>query len=323
MGPASARLRNASGNRLPVLVADAGEQHSLVHIGSDLGGEVTPVSPAPPRRTRVKFTGPALAAVGPRTVELVTTLVFFPGLHGDAQTWAPVIGALPDKLSATALDLPAVADLDALVDEVDEQIADGSVVVGHSLGGVVAMHLAERHPELLAGLVLVTAPVGAEDSESASARADRAASLSREEYEEIALDGVEAVYYGDRGHDPQVRAERLRAARVYGPERFAAHSVAIGSRPDRWDFPATAPCPVLIVGASDDQVVRTDEQRQWAEANGAGSSGAGAGAGPGTSGDEAGGVTYVEIPETGHMPPVEAPDKLAGAIGDWLRGLTG
>lgn len=230
-------------------------------------------------------------------------IVCLPGLHGDAQTWAPVIRALPDEVSATALDLPATADLDALADEVAEKIVPGSVVVGHSLGGVVAMHLGERHPELLAGLVLVTAPVGAEDPESAKARAERASGLSQEEYEEIALDGMEAVYYGDRGHDPQVRAERLRAARVYGPERFAAHSVAIGARPDRWDFPAQAPCPVLIVGASHDQVVPTDEQRQWAEANSAPH------------------VPYVEIAETGHMLPVEAPDQLASAISDWLRSL--
>ncbi|MGX1597904.1 alpha/beta fold hydrolase [Dietzia maris] len=233
----------------------------------------------------------------------MSTLVLLPGLHGDAQTWTPVIRALPDGLSATAVDLPAVADLDALADEVAEQIAPGSVVAGHSLGGVVAMYLAERHPQLLAGLVLVTAPVGAEDPGSAKTRAERAAGLSQEQYEEIALDGMEAVYYGDRGLDPQVRAERLRAARVYGLERFAAHSIAIGARPDRWDFPATAPCPVLIVGASHDQVVPTDEQRRWAEANSAPH------------------VTYVEIPETGHMLPVEAPDQLASAISDWLSSL--
>ncbi|ODQ84399.1 hydrolase [Dietzia alimentaria] len=251
----------------------------------------------------------------------MTDFVLLPGLHGDAQTWAPVMRALPDGVHATPLDLPAVADLDALVDEVAGQIAPGSVVVGHSLGGVVAMHLAERHPSLLAGLVLVTAPVGAEDPESAKARADRAASLSREAYEEIALDDMEAVYYGDRGHDPEVRAERLRAARAYGPERFAAHSVAIGARPDRSEFPAQAGVPVLIVGASDDQVVPTEEQRRWAEVNGAEVGGAGARAG--VDGAETGGVTYVEIPATGHMLPVEAPDELAGAIGDWLRGLTG
>jgi pimeloyl-ACP methyl ester carboxylesterase len=277
----------------------------------------------------------------------MTNLVFLPGLHGDAQTWAPVLAALPEDLTATALDLPAEPDLDALVDDVARQIATGSVVVGHSLGGVVAMHLAERHPSLLAGLVLVTAPVGAEDPDAAKARAARAADLSPEAYEEIALDGMEAVYHGDRGHDPQVRAERLRAARAYGPERFAAHSVAIGARPDRWAFPARSGCPVLIVGASDDHVVPTEEQRRWAEANGAEANSAEANGavvgGAEANGAEANGavvggaeaddgdaggaraarsaranrVAYVEIAQTGHMLPVETPDELAAAISGW------
>lgn len=245
----------------------------------------------------------------------MTSLVFLPGLHGDAQTWAPTLRALPDHLRATALDLPALSDLDTLVDEVAGQIAPGSVVVGHSLGGMVAMSLAERHPSMLAGLVLVTAPVGAEDSEDAEARAARAADLTPEEYEEIALDGMEAVYYGDHGHAPQVRAERLRAARVYGPARFAAHSVALGMRPDRSMFPAQAPCPVLIVGASDDQVVPTAEQRRWAEANGAQADSAEA------AGARAARVTYVEIPETGHMLPAETPEELAQAIDGWLGAI--
>lgn len=237
----------------------------------------------------------------------MTELEFLPGLHGDAETWLPVQRALPQDCTSRAVDLPAVAALDALADQVAKRVAPGSVVVGHSLGGVVAMHLAERHPSLLSGLVLVTAPVGAEDPKSAAVRAARAAGLSSEEYEEIALEGMEAVYFGDRGRDPQVRAERLRAARGYGPERFAAHSVALGARPDRSSFPADASCPVLIVGASDDQVVPTAEQREWAEANGA------------RDGD--GRVSYVEIPETGHMLPVEAPERLATAISRWRNAV--
>ncbi|MBB1032455.1 alpha/beta hydrolase, partial [Dietzia sp. SLG310A2-38A2] len=101
--------------------------------------------------------------------------------------------------------------------------------------------------------------------------------------------------------------------RGYGPARFSAHSVALGARPDRSTFPAQAPCPVLIVGASHDQVVPTEEQRRWAEANGAGRDGAGGGS---TGAQE---VAYVEIPETGHMLPVETPEELAAAISDWWR----
>ncbi len=46
--------------------------------------------------------------------------------------------ALPDGDHATPLDLPAVADLDSLVYKVAGRVAPGSVIVGHSLGGVVA-----------------------------------------------------------------------------------------------------------------------------------------------------------------------------------------
>lgn len=58
----------------------------------------------------------------------MTDLVLLPGLHGDAQTWAPVMRALPNGVHAMPLDLPAVADLDALVDEVAGRVAPGSVV---------------------------------------------------------------------------------------------------------------------------------------------------------------------------------------------------
>lgn len=64
------------------------------------------------------------------------------------------------------------------------------------MGAILAKHFGaiRRRASLLAGLVLVTAQVGAEDPESAAARAERAAGLSQEEYEKIAFDGMEAVY---------------------------------------------------------------------------------------------------------------------------------
>ncbi|WP_163377110.1 alpha/beta hydrolase [Dietzia sp. Alg238-R159] len=64
-----------------------------------------------------------------------------------------------------------------------------------------------------------------------------------------------------------------------------------------------ASCPALIVGASDNQVVPTDEQRTWTEA------------------DSVPRVNYGETAETGHILPVEAPGQLASAISDWLRSL--
>ena len=40
----------------------------------------------------------------------MTDLVLFPGLHGDAQTWAPVMRALPDGVHACLLYTSDAAD---------------------------------------------------------------------------------------------------------------------------------------------------------------------------------------------------------------------
>lgn len=66
-----------------------------------------------------------------------------------------------------------------------------------------------------------------------------------------------------------------------------------------------AKCPVLFVGASDNQVMPTDEQRQRAETNAAPH------------------VNYLEIAEAGHVLPVETPVQLVSVLSDWLRSLEG
>ena len=228
----------------------------------------------------------------------MTTIVFLPGLHNDSLVWDPVRRALPERFETVSADLPAVPDLDALVDSVAEQVPPASVVVGHSFGGVVAMRLAERHPSLVAGLALVNSPDDAEDADSAAQRVQRAADLSDEQYEQLAVGRMNLVFHGERADDPAVREERLRGARAYGPQRFAAHAVALGQRPDRAQFLAGLDVPVLVVTAEHDQVVPTERQREWARSND---------------------VEYVEVPDTAHMLPSEEPGLVADAISDWWR----
>ncbi|UTI63693.1 alpha/beta fold hydrolase [Paraconexibacter antarcticus] len=96
-------------------------------------------------------------------------------LHGLATTgviWTWLRPYLPAGLEIVALDVPGFGDaapagrgfvLDDVADRVAEAIGDhtGAPVdlVGHSMGGAVALVLADRHPELVRGLVLA-APAG-------------------------------------------------------------------------------------------------------------------------------------------------------------------
>lgn len=92
------------------------------------------------------------------------------GLHGWARNWHDLEGAL-GGFNALLIDLPGFgaspeppevwgsADYAALVAEVIADIHKPQVVVGHSYGGRVAVKLAARWPELVAGLVLTGVPL--------------------------------------------------------------------------------------------------------------------------------------------------------------------
>lgn len=90
-------------------------------------------------------------------------------LHGTAMTgaqWAPYAALLSDVADVQAPDLPAhgtraaqAFSMAAAMATVEPLIAAAGrqpvVLAGHSLGGYVAMAVAERHPDALAGLVLI------------------------------------------------------------------------------------------------------------------------------------------------------------------------
>ena len=108
------------------------------------------------------------------------------GLGGAASNWVAVAPALAERARVVVPELPGhggssalpapVATLDAYADRVAGALDGPSVVVGHSLGGVVALRLALRAPRLVRGVVLA-APAGISSGTRRSQRALAIASL--------------------------------------------------------------------------------------------------------------------------------------------------
>lgn len=108
------------------------------------------------------------------------------GLAGAAANWAELLPAAVDRYRVLAPDLPghgrsgrlaARADMTAFADVaaqlLERESAAPALVVGHSFGGLVALRLAHRRPDLVRGLLLV-APAGIRSG----ARAARAVILA-------------------------------------------------------------------------------------------------------------------------------------------------
>ena len=107
-----------------------------------------------------------------RTVgETGPRVVFVHGLFGQGKNWTTVAKGLADRHRVTLLDLPNhghspwtdrvdYLDMAGLVAAELEAYGEPVTLVGHSMGGKVAMQLALRRPELLRALVVVDiAPV--------------------------------------------------------------------------------------------------------------------------------------------------------------------
>ncbi|TFV88040.1 alpha/beta fold hydrolase [Blastococcus sp. CT_GayMR16] len=98
-------------------------------------------------------------------------VVFVHGLFGQGKNWTTIAKGLADSHRVTLLDLPNhghspwtdrvdYLDMVELVATELEQFGEPVTLVGHSMGGKVAMQLALRRPELLRALVVVDiAPV--------------------------------------------------------------------------------------------------------------------------------------------------------------------
>ena len=111
------------------------------------------------------------------------TVVLLHGFGGAASNWTLVAPALTRVARVLVPDLPGHGGssalpappetLDPFADRVAHLLDEPALVVGHSLGGVVALRLAARRPDLVRGLVLA----GCAGISSATRSAERALTL--------------------------------------------------------------------------------------------------------------------------------------------------
>jgi pimeloyl-ACP methyl ester carboxylesterase len=111
------------------------------------------------------------------------SLTLIHGYGGAASNWTLMAPLLADRCRAIVPDLPGHGGSSALpgpplqvdpyADRLAEVLDEPTVVVGHSLGAVVALRLAVRRPELVRGLVLA----GAAGIASSTRAAERSLTL--------------------------------------------------------------------------------------------------------------------------------------------------
>jgi pimeloyl-ACP methyl ester carboxylesterase len=142
-------------------------------------------------------------------------------------------------------------------------------IVGASMGGMIAQHIAAEHPQRVSALTLMMTTSGARSLPKPSAKA-RAAMLDRRGLNakniEAVVDRLERVFtvIGSPAYRPvdesarQTFRARLRASvqRAYRPAGVARQLIAVAADGDRSPLLARIMVPTHIIHGADDPLVR-------------------------------------------------------------------
>lgn len=224
------------------------------------------------------------------------TFLMIPGINNTAQTFAPVIDAMPSGHDCVAVDCPALTDVDAIAEALLKDAPARFTLVGHSFGGYVALAILALAPERVDGVVLVNSNDWADGAALAERRETNATRAEAGEYAALADAASARAYHPDNTGRADLLAERAAALQGYGAERYAAHQRASAARPDRGELLKSSGKPILIVTADHDVVIPTERQTEMAKRVGA---------------------DQVIIATAGHMLPAEQPKALAAALTAW------
>jgi pimeloyl-ACP methyl ester carboxylesterase len=173
-------------------------------------------------------------------------LVALPGTLLDGRSLA----ALLQGLDAHTVVLGDAASLDDELDRLAACAREPAVWLGHSLGGIVALHLALRHPGKVAALVLLGANAcGGRDS--SQARRDAQWALANQQGLEALAHSKLAPGYG-LAEDDTALASLVAQADAVGLARFANQLAYARQRPGLLAPPRRLNVPVLCLSGEHD-----------------------------------------------------------------------
>lgn len=155
---------------------------------------------------------------------------------------------------------PGYDSIEWLADWVYQQLeAQGiqkCVLLGHSMGGYIALAFAEKYPALLEGLGLLHS-TAYPDSDAKKETRRKAIDFMQEKsgftFLKTAIPGLFADSFVQS--QPEVVQQLVNRAQAFGTPWLQAYYRAMISRPDRRHVLQQATCPVLIVAGAQDKAV--------------------------------------------------------------------
>lgn len=238
-------------------------------------------------------------------------LVFLHGFPFSRGVWQKQIDALRSSYRVIAPDLrgfgdsetqagpttmaQCAADLRVLLQQL---VAGPVVLIGHSMGGYVALAFVREFPEMLHGLVLVSTKAGQDTAEGAAGRRAMAEKVKAGGVQ-VVVDAMAPKMLAAGNQDERMAAQVLGFMTPSKPAGVIGALLGMAERPDATAMLAQIAVPTLVITGADDTLIPPAESETLAQA--------------------IRGAQLKVIPHAGHLVAFEQPDDFNRVLTDWLN----
>jgi pimeloyl-ACP methyl ester carboxylesterase len=227
-----------------------------------------------------------------------TPLVLLAGLLCDKFMWSEIAERLDHIADVSIFSFSGFNSISDMADHVLEKSPKKFSLVGHSLGGRVALEIYRKNPERIEKLGLFNTGVHPRRDSEIPGR-QRLLDLSIKEGMEAVADTWLPPMMSPKGlNNPQLMAELKAMVLRHTAEDFNGEIQALLNRPDAEAVLPLINIPTLLLSGTEDSWSPISQHAEIQQ--------------------QVTGSTLVELPDVGHMSVVEDPYKIAQILENWL-----
>ncbi|CEG55562.1 alpha/beta fold hydrolase [Legionella fallonii] len=222
------------------------------------------------------------------------TLIFLPGVLSDQKVWAYQVSHLSELAACSVIPITSSNNTADLLEMVLKQIAGKFCLVGHSMGGRLAMELARQAPERVSKLCLINTSARPDSPEKQQNRIEMIHAVEQGKFKTVATNLANYYVFHNK-----IKKEVISMFLRVGEQAFLNQQIALLTRKEITSFLTQLTMPTLVIHAREDKNFSLTEHEELADA-----------------------IPHAKlavIEDAGHMCPMEAPQAITTLLRFWLN----